>query len=77
LVYETLGTWRMTNDAMGGPFANFTIYDENTERLFILEFGQFAPKYDKRRFVRQFRTMLRTFSSDSTWQGQPGELAQF
>jgi len=65
--YETLGTWRMTHDAMGGPFANLTVYDEKTSRLFILEFGQFAPKYNKRRFVRQFRAMLRTFQSDSTW----------
>lgn len=65
--YETLGTWRMTNDAMGGPFATMTVYDEERQRLFILEFGQFAPKYNKRRFVRQFRTMLRTFESDSTW----------
>lgn len=68
LVYETQGIWTMTADAMAGPFVNFTIYDENTSRLFMLEFAQFAPKYDKRRFVRQFRTMLRTFESDSTWQ---------
>lgn len=67
IAYETLGTWRMTNDAMGGPFANMTIYDEETDRLFIIEFGQFAPRYNKRRFVRQFRAMLRTFESDSTW----------
>ena len=68
LTHETLGTWRMTKDAMGGPFVNFTIYDEETNRLFMIEFLQFAPKFDKRRFVRQFRTMLRTFESDSTWQ---------
>lgn len=67
-VYETLGIWTMTHDAMAGPFVNFTIYDEETSRLFMLEFAQFAPKYDKREFVRQFRTMLRTFESDSTWQ---------
>lgn len=67
--FETLGIWTMTHDAMAGPFANMTIYDEATNRLFILEFAQFAPKYEKRRFVRQFRTMLRTFESDSTWQG--------
>lgn len=68
LAYETLGTWRMTNDAMGGPFTNMTIYDDESGRLFMLEFGQFAPKYNKRRFVRQFRAMLRTFETDSTWQ---------
>lgn len=73
--YETLGTWRMTNDAMGGPFANMTVYDEEQERLFILEFGQFAPRYSKRRFVRQFRTMLRTFESDSTWSGSSSNQA--
>lgn len=71
LAYETLGTWRMTNDAMGGPFANLTVYDEVNNRLFILEFGQFAPKYSKRRFVRQFRTMLRTFEIDSSWTSGP------
>lgn len=65
--YETLGTWRMTNDFMGGPFVNFTYYDPQTERLFMIEYGQFAPSVSKRRFVRQFRTMGRTFESDSTW----------
>ncbi|NGP86979.1 DUF4837 family protein [Fodinibius halophilus] len=67
-VYETRGVWRMTEDAMAGPFVNFTVYDKETSRLFMLEFAQFAPKYDKRKFVRQFRAMLRTFESDSTWQ---------
>jgi hypothetical protein len=66
--YETLGVWTMTHDAMAGPFTNLTVYDSQTNRLFMIEFAQFAPKYDKRRFVRQFRTMLRTFESDSTWQ---------
>lgn len=64
--YETLGVWTMVNDAMAGPFANMTIHDKENDRLFMLEFGQFAPQYDKRRFVRQFRAMLRTFESDST-----------
>lgn len=73
LVYETLGIWTMTHDAMAGPFVNFTIYDKQTDRLFMLEFAQFAPKYDKRRFVRQFRAMLRTFESDSTWQGNSNQ----
>lgn len=64
---RTTGTWRMTNDLMGGPFVNYTIYDEDTQRLFMLEFSQFAPKYTKRRFVRQFQAMGRTFKSDSTF----------
>lgn len=65
--YETRGTWRMTHDAMGGPFLNYTIYDEYTQRLFMIEFAQFAPKYKKRRFVRQFEAMGHTFRTDSTF----------
>ncbi len=65
--FETLGTWRMTNDFMGGPFVNFFYHDPETERLFMIEYGQFAPSVSKRRFVRQFRAMGRTFEADSTW----------
>lgn len=64
---ETRGLWRMTNDAMAGPYLNYTIYDEEQQRLFLIEFGQFAPRYDKRRFIRQFEAMAQTFRSDSTW----------
>jgi hypothetical protein len=72
--YETLGTWQMTNDFMGGPFVNFTYYDPETDRLFMIEYGQFAPSVNKRRFVRQFRTMGRTFESDSTWNNDSESL---
>lgn len=72
--YETLGTWRMTNDFMGGPFVNFVYHDPETERLFMIEYGQFAPSVTKRRFVRQFRAMGRTFESDSTWSSGPNQI---
>lgn len=65
--FESKGVWRMTHDFMGGPFVNYTIYDDKTNRLFMIEFAQFAPKYSKRRFVRQFEAMGRTFVSDSTY----------
>lgn len=72
LTYETLGTWQMINDAMGGPFVNFTYYDPDTKRLFMVEYAQFAPSVRKKlRFVRQFRAMGRTFESDSTWNENP------
>lgn len=60
---ETRGTWRMVGDFMGGPFVNYTMYDENQRRLYMMEFVQFAPKYKKRRFVRQFDAMARTFET--------------
>lgn len=67
IAYESLGWWRMTGDAMGGPFTSLTVYDDESRRLFMMGFVQFAPMYDKRRFVRQFRAIQRTFESDSTW----------
>ncbi len=68
LAYETLGTWQLVNGAMGGPFVNFTYYDPDTRRLFMVEYNQFAPSVRKKLpFVRQFRAMGRTFESDSTW----------
>ncbi len=65
--YETMGIWRMTNDFMGGPFVHFTYHDPETNRLFMIEYAQFAPRVNKRRFVRQFQALGRTFESDSTW----------
>lgn len=68
IAYETLGTWQMINGALGGPFVNFTYYDPATQRLFMVEYNQFAPRITKKLpFVRQFRAMGRTFESDSTW----------
>ncbi len=68
IAYETLGTWQMINGAMGGPFVNFTYYDTDTKRLFMVEYSQFAPKVERKLpFVRQFRAMGRSFESDSTF----------
>ncbi|MCC5940663.1 MAG: DUF4837 family protein [Balneolaceae bacterium] len=75
--FETLGTWTMTNDFMGGPFVNFVYHDPITERLFVIEYGQFAPSVTKRRFVRQFRAMGRTFESDSTWNNGQDAISLF
>lgn len=76
IAYETLGTWRMANDAMGGPFVNFTYYDPETKRLFMLEFSQFAPGVQKRRYVKQFRVMGRTFESDSLYRPNKDTLSR-
>ncbi len=73
--FETLGTWKMTNDFMGGPFVNFIYHDPSVDRLFMVEYGQFAPSINKRRFVMQFRAMGRTFQSDSTWTDSSKNLA--
>jgi hypothetical protein len=67
IAFESTGIWQMVGNFMGGPYVNFTYYDPATERLFMVEYWQFAPNVNKRRFVRQFQAMGRTFESDSTW----------
>lgn len=62
--YESRGLWRMHNDLMGGPFINYTMYDHENERLFMMEYGQFSPRWDQRRFLYQFEAMARTFVSN-------------
>lgn len=74
--YETRGTWKMTNDLMGGPFLHYTIFDEDLNRVYMIEFAQFAPRYNKRRFIYQFEAIARTFESDSTWTGRDEESAE-
>ncbi len=68
---ETRGTWTMTNDLMGGPFLHYTIYDEQQQRIYMMEFAQFAPRYSKRRFMNQFEAMAHTFETDTTLVPEP------
>lgn len=65
--FETRGVWRMVSDVMAGPFVSMLIYDEDTQRLFMIGYLQFAPSVDQRPYIRQYRAMLRTFRSDSTF----------
>ncbi len=73
---ETRGTWRMTNDIMGGPFLHYTIFDEHQNRLYMMEFAQFAPRYSKRRFMNQFEAMAHTFETDTTRVPEPVALRE-
>ena len=62
--YESKGMWVMNDFSMGGPFINYTIYDETQQRIYFMEFGQFSPRYRQRRFLYQFEAIARTFETD-------------
>jgi len=55
---EMRSLWRVEGDFMGGPFMNYTLVDEATGRLFILDGFVYAPKFDKRDFMRQVRAVI-------------------
>ena len=55
---EARSLWRLQGDFMGGPFVNYTFVDEQTNRLFMMDGWVFAPKYDKRDFLRQVEAII-------------------
>ena len=68
--YESRGLWHMIGRdddgstmeyGMGGPFLNYTFYDEDTGRLYMIDGMVFAPGYDKREFLRQMEVIAHTF----------------
>lgn len=59
--FETRGIWHMTEDAMAGPFLNYTFYDEQQDRIYMIDGMVFAPGYDKREFLRQIEVIAHTF----------------
>lgn len=73
--FETRGLWYMiyqNNEgkieqrlAMGGPFVNYTFYDETSGRIYMIDGMVFAPGYDKREFLRQMEVIAHTFRTRS------------
>lgn len=69
--YDTRGLWYMVTRVQGGdevrpvggggPFVNYTFYDRETDRVYMLDGSVFAPDYDKLEFLRQMEVMARTF----------------
>ncbi len=55
---EIRGLWRVEGDFMGGPFMSLTTYDEKRGRIVTVEGFVFAPKFDKREYLRELEAML-------------------
>ncbi|GBD88396.1 hypothetical protein BMS3Abin03_02332 [bacterium BMS3Abin03] len=57
----TQGLWDLNIKGMGGPFVNYTFYDKDTRRLYMLDGSIFAPKYYKRNLIQQVDVTLQSF----------------
>lgn len=58
---ETKGLWRtVEGSVMGGPFVRYTVLDEKRNRIVTVEGFVYAPKYDKRDYLRQMEAILQT-----------------
>jgi len=57
---EYRGLWNMANDFMGGPFLHYTFVDEKNNRVVNLDAFVFAPKFNKREYLRELEAILKS-----------------
>lgn len=55
---EMRGLWRVENDFMGGPFVSLSVLDASRRRVVTVEGHVYAPKNDKRNYLRQVEAMI-------------------
>jgi len=58
---ETRGLWEVENDFMGGPFVSHSFYSQDGEDVIVVEAFVYAPRYDKRHYLRQVESLLYSF----------------
>lgn len=58
---ELRGLWDVHNDYMGGPFVAHAFYSKDGKDVIVLLAFVYAPKYDKRHYLRQIESILYSF----------------
>ena len=58
---EIRGFWEVENDFMGGPFVSHAFYSKDGKDVIILQGFVYAPKYDKRQYLRQVESIIYSF----------------
>ena len=54
------GLWKVHKDFMGGPFISFSRFDMKRKRIVTVEGYVYAPKFNKRNYLRQLEGILYT-----------------
>ena len=63
---EIRGLWEVHNDYMGGPFVAHAFYSQDGKDIIVLLAFVYAPKYDKRQYLRQIESLLYSFEWTKT-----------
>ena len=58
---ELRGFWEVHGDFMGGPFVSHAFYSPDGKDIIVLEAFVYAPRYDKRQYLRQVESILYSF----------------
>ncbi len=61
----TQGLWELNIKGMGGPFINYTFYDESSNRIYMIDGSIYAPKYYKRNLIQQVDVTLQSFMTEN------------
>ena len=55
---QVRGMWEVENDFMGGPFVSHSFYSKEGDSVIVAEAFVYAPKFDKRQYLRQVESIL-------------------
>ena len=55
------GFWEVHNDYMGGPFVSHIFYSPDGKEMIEIFGFVYAPKYDKRHYLRQVESIIYSF----------------
>ena len=55
---QVRGMWEVQNDFMGGPFVSHSFYSPDGSEILVAEAWVYAPKFDKRQYLRQVESLL-------------------
>lgn len=55
---EMRGLWKVERDFMGGPFVSLSVLDASRRRIVTVEGHVYAPKNNKRNYLRQVEAMV-------------------
>jgi len=58
---EMKGLWEVQNDFMGGPFVSHFFLDKDNGKIIAVEAFVYAPRYDKRNYLRQVESLIYSF----------------
>lgn len=60
-IVELRGLWEAYNDFMGGPFVSHSFLSPDGSEIITADAFVYAPKYDKRNYLRQSEAVLYSF----------------
>jgi hypothetical protein len=61
-VNELRGLWQVEGDFMGGPYVNYSLVDAQKNRVICIDGYVYAPKFDKREFLREQEALIKTIT---------------